>query len=225
MAADLSNLQLLKAYVGYSATDRDVVYGQLITEVSQAIRTRLNQTITAATYTVVLDAPCTPVIVLGEGPVKLAGLTVYYNYQAYGNPAAFTSTNLLTLYQDYYLDVSERDNTVSKSRRLIYLQGAWGANYYRAPSQLSQSLIPTPGAVKVTYSAGFDTVPTDVTMATNLACQKLFMARDRGAMPTSESLTGYSYSLPATATAYDAIGSADVWAYLVRYSDATCYVG
>jgi hypothetical protein len=174
----------------------------IISEVSDAILRYLkNGSIETASYTVIMDAPVSINLVLPVVPILASSLQLWFNYQAQGDPAAFTSANLLTAYSDYQLLTGPFNSTYSESGIVRNLWGAWGVSYMRPALSLASSLIATPGAIKATFTAGYSTVPPSIVQAAFLAATKLYNMRKTGMPFTNESLQAYSYGSQASATA------------------------
>ena len=124
-------------------------------------------------------------------PVVLTGLQVWEDTDAYAGQAsdAFSSDDLLTEGTDYYLDVDDGANDISRTG-LIYRYGAW-------PNE--------PRTVKVTYYGGFTDAQLNGNMAgaiklaaiqTVVAAYKSFKAFQGSATgpKQSESIGKYSYT-------------------------------
>lgn len=199
----LTTVAALKTYLGETVTTFDNVYGSLIAEVEAAIKRRLRNNIERATYTnIVLDAPATEDLGLAQTPVLTSGLTVYYRGDARGDTSKFTSDYLLTRGTDYQL-VTDPDNaSQSRCGILRRFYRLWGVGRVSGVNSLVPRIEPEPGAVMVTWTAGYSPIPHDLILAVHLATMALFTRRQYGAAITSNSWNGGSYSLgqgPATA--------------------------
>ncbi len=181
----------------------------MIAEANDAvIRYCRNGNLEATEYTQILNAPPHTSIILPFAPVIYApdadtpiDFQLYRCDSAYGDPSAFTSDNLLTMFSDYVLDIGPTDITTSESGIVRFLNGAAGVNYERPIYSLAVKLIPIYGALKVVYTAGFATVPASIKAALNIIVRKLYNLRKLGVPLTSESLNGYSYSSQSNASA------------------------
>lgn len=207
-----------KTQTGTTDTDatRDAAISAMIAEVDAAIIRFLGVPIEQASYTRVLDAPLRNQLVLPYYPVSLSGLQVWLNQSANGDSSAFTSEDLLTLYEDYTLDIDRADGT-SGSGILRKTNGIWGSRYYRPVERLSIALSGIRGAVKVTWTAGYATVPEDIKAAAYLMVSKLYQMRTLGGQMQNESLNGYSYGLAGNATAGSILSDPTVFALLRPY--------
>jgi hypothetical protein len=207
-----------KTQTGETDTDatRDAAIALMIAEVEKAIIGYLGMPVEQATYTRVLDAPVRQNIVLPYSPVTLSGLQVWMNTDAKGDPSAFTSSNLLTLYTDYSLVIDQPDGT-SKSGIIRKTAGVWAFRHTRPVERLSPVVTKVPGAIKVTFTAGYATVPADIQAAAYLMVSKLYTMRKLGGQLQNESLNGYSYGLAGNATAGSIIADPTVVSMLRPY--------
>lgn len=188
---------------------RDAALTAMIAEASDAvIRYCNNGSLEATQYTQILDAPPGSVIITPYAPVIYKpdadppiNFELYKLDSANGDPSAFTSNNLLTIYQDYILDMGPRDVTHSESGIVRFLRTPIALQFERPIYSLAVKLVPIRGAIKVVYTAGYETVPASIKMVLNLIVRRLFNMRKLGVPLTSESLNGYSYSSQGTATA------------------------
>lgn len=200
----LQTLASYKTFLGYTSSDRDGVYTEMISEVCDAVvRYCKNGSLESASYTVILDAPNRNVLYLPHFPVTASTLQIWLNTDANGESAAFTSTHFLTAYEDYALDLGPDNVTYSYSGKVTLLSHApWSANNWVRPVySLSTRLEPSRGAVKATYTAGFSTIPASLTAAVNLIVSKLYQMRTLGMAVTSEGLAGYNYAVQSSGTA------------------------
>lgn len=170
-----------------------------------------------ATVTGVCDAPTRSVLALPVFPVRSI-TSLWYNPDANGDPAAFTSDYLLTQYTDYYMPL---DPVESLSRwGLVERRGvpSWGCERPALYDRLAPNMTPGRGAIKYTVAAGHTSVPGDVAAAAALAVSLLMKRKEGGAPATSESFNGASYSLASQFLADAAVNSPDVRVMLMRYT-------
>jgi len=188
---------------------RDASLQAIIDETTDSIlRYCNNGNILQSTYTQILPLPITPSLLLPFAPVIYApsatptpiDLQIYINVCANGDPAQFTSETLTTPYSDWILDTYS-DITTSESGIVKFTNGTWFFSRERPIYSLGVKITPTPGAVKVVYTAGYTTVPSAIKGAINLITRKIYNARKLGFPVVSESLAGYSYSGQQSATA------------------------
>lgn len=215
----LSTVTAYKASISYSGSDRDTAYTALLTAVSAAVETMiLPNVLGGTTVTRVIAAPPYPVLVLSPRPVQIATLQLWRNTSSNGDPAAFTTADLLALYTDYHFcdDNLDPTGTYSLDGRIRSLRGVWGVGYEWTPGNLAYATTPRYASLKVSYTAGYAAIPGGVVEAVHLAVSMLFARRKLGMPVTSESLNGYQYSL-ATPFLMAALNSPDVRQFLDPY--------
>lgn len=192
------------AWAGITSTDatRDASLTAMISEVNDAIIRYLhNGSIETASYTVIMPAPVSLQLVLPVVPVLASSVVLYLNWQANGNPSLFTSQDLLTPYTDYIVNTGPFDNLYSTSGIVTSNWSNWGGSFIRPTYALASTPAPTPGAIKATFTAGYDTVPPSIIAAAELITSKLYNMRKTGQPLNSEGLQSYQYSAQASATA------------------------
>lgn len=199
-----------KAFAGIVTTDvtRDASLAAIIAEATDAVKRHCqNGELEATEYTQILPLSSYPAFILPFAPVIYdpdadtpIPFSLYVNRDANGNPALFTSDFLLTMYSDYALDFGPTNATTSDSGIVRFLNGVLTANRERPLYSLATKVIPTYGAVKVVYTAGYQTVPPAIKAALNLIVRKVWHARKLGVPLVAESLNGYSYSAQNAAT-------------------------
>jgi len=96
----------------------------------------------------------------------------------------FTATNTLLAASEYQI----------VNGMLFRLTGTWPNSRENRWGLLADATVPSVGMVKVTYTAGYDPVPDDVTLAADMLVVKLFRLRKKGEAMLSESLEDYAYS-------------------------------
>lgn len=216
-----------QAYANITVTGSELASIEIIcAAVDKAIKNRLKRTIEQQTFTsLIMDAPDTPTIQLGRyAPITIASFQCWMNGAANGNPAAFTTDNLLEMYTDYRLDVDPVNPLLSPGN-LERVGNVWGISYRRRPGQLSYNYEPNRGAIKLTFQGGYapDEIPTDIVQAACIAVTQLMGNRKYGYQLGSESWNGYSYNIPGVGLlANGTLGSADILGLLqpyVNYAD------
>lgn len=199
-----------------TAAQDDAVAGVLV-ECEDAIKALCKPTtLSSVTDTdAILDAPHnSPVLFLPLTPVRTL-TSVYFNAGANGVAANFTSDHLLVEGTDYDFPRKMRPENWSRDGAVRLLtRSYWGVTLVRRPGCLAFERAPGRGMVKVTYTAGFPSVLPRVTTALYMATAMLLARRKFGAMMTSASLNGASYSLAGPATATAVVHSPDVLASL-----------
>lgn len=203
----LLTLTQAKTFAGITTTDvtRDAALQEIIDEAIDAVKQHLNNgAVEATAYTQILDLPSYPSLVVPYFPVAVDGFRIWVNMDAGGDPAKFTDDFELDIYNDFALDVGPTDINYSHSgvvRFLTAVYGSYGLGYERPIYSLAIKVVPVRGAVKITYTGGYPTVPPAIRAALNIIVRKIFNARKFGVPFVSESLNGYSYSSQNTATA------------------------
>lgn len=199
----ITSLQNYKAWLGDTSVNaaRDSAWTVMIAEAEDAVKKYLRQGVESASYTSILSGGPVTHFVLPQIPVAVSGFALYRNDSANGESAAFTSDHLLTMYTDYVLDLAPDDATVSRTGIVRTLGSTWGSSRERSVYSLTPRLVPTPGNLKVTYTAGYSTVPGSIVLAVHILTSKIWHLRKRGVPTVSESLNGYSFSSQNSATA------------------------
>lgn len=84
---------------------------------------------------------------------------------------------------------------------------------------------PIPGAIKVTFTGGYSTVPNDLVEAACLAVSKIRQMRQTGTGVQSESWNGDSYSLASNAYTYGILGDPSIAGILMNYENKAAFIG
>lgn len=207
----LLTLTEARAFAGITDNNptRDASLQMMIDEAIDAVKRYCNNgDIERTEYTAILPLPLHPTLICPFAPVTYdpdadtpIDFQLYVNPGAFGDPSAFTSDFLLEPYTDYALDMGPTNVTVSESGLVRFINGQLFVNRERPTYSLSTKLIPTYGAVKLVYTAGYATVPPAVKGALNIIVRKLFNMRKDGAPAVSESLNGYAITRQSSATA------------------------
>jgi hypothetical protein len=204
----LTDLATVKAFLGIAAdvTDHDAQLGQLISGADQAIKRWCRRDLEQATYTEYYSGLGERDLVLRQWPVTSVSDVRLDQAGFFGTRAgSFPESSALTLGTHYVL-VFDEGSTSNRGllRRVGGISsgfgGFWPIEYYRG--SLAARRMPVwpqgDGNIKVTYTAGYATVPADLTLAANELVAWLRMTSKRGGMPLqSESLADYSYTLAA----------------------------
>ena len=164
----------------------------------------------------ILDAPIGNELILPLVPVRSI-TSVYLHWGAGGDSTEFTSDDLLTQYDDYYLPITDAMNAWSRSGVLLR-RGAssWGYELRRTLGRLSTEVDPNRGAVKISYAAGPSSgVADDIEAAAILATLQLYQRRKSALLYVSESWNGRSQSLAPSV--FDALHSPEVAGLLAPY--------
>ena len=205
----ITSLASYKGFIGYTSSDRDAAYSYILSAMSAAIKRRTKVQLEQATYTVIVTPPASQELVLNQVPVSSI-TSIHLNPDAGGQSANFTSDYLLDS-STYFLKVDEsgysRSGIVVRVGRLwsgaglLTSPSIWGGaagygwgGYVGVGAGLTRSVAPPPGALKVVYVAGYQTVPDDIQLACWLATTRIFQTWREYAGVTSGSWNGASLS-------------------------------
>lgn len=187
-----------KLHLGITSNAEDPFFTQIVPQVDAMIKRWLGQDIEQQTITNEYhEGNNSPHLVLLQGPI-ISLTSVYLDATgSYGfSEDPFPAATLLTAGDDY----TWRRNR-PRSRIVIRLNGVWPAISRRTPGLLSAYQDHGLGNIKVTYVAGYATVPADLTLAANIIIGLIrHDAMQGGATLTSESYEGYSYSVQREAS-------------------------
>lgn len=180
---------------------------QLVPQACAIIETYCKRTFAQATYTEYYSGRNEEKLVLRQRPVT-AVLNVWEDPTGYFGQAsgAFASTTLLVNATDYVLDYDD-GVPQSNSGLLIRLRGAfanlawpyWPIAQAGSFRPLSASPLPRwfwgRGNIKVQYTAGYATIPSDLQSAANMLVAWMIENVPQGNEISSESMGAYSYSI------------------------------
>lgn len=189
-------------WVGAEFTGKELASIQdICVKTEQAIKNKLRRVVERGTFSVILDAPMTQYIDLCRwAPIDTAeDFNLYLNYQANGNPDAFTDDSLLTEYTDYVIQgKNEGTNTDAEfgACRVMLLNGFWGLNYYLPPYSIAPQRQSMAGAIKVEFTGGFDPVPEALKQGACIIVSQVLGIREYGMLKGTESWNGYNYNIP-----------------------------
>lgn len=181
-----------KLHLGVTTNAEDPFFTAIVPQVDAMIKRWLNQDIEQQTLTEYYEGNNSPNLVLLQGPI-ISITSIYLDAKgAYGfGSDPFPSETLLTAGTDY----AWRRNR-PRSRIVMRLNGTWPAIYRRSVGLLSAYQDHGLGNIKITYVAGYATVPADLALAANIIVGLIrHDAMQGGATLTSESYEGYSYSV------------------------------
>ena len=108
--------------------------------------------------------------------------------QFQASPDTFGSEEELVYGESFALDIDD-DGPTSRKGQLLCINNVWQRNIFRNPGELSPYIAPSPGSIKVVYTAGYtvDTLPAAFRLATNLLVARLNNLFPFGMLATSES--------------------------------------
>jgi hypothetical protein len=207
----LSSLASLKLYMGIASgnTTLDSQLTAMLSAADAAVKSYCQRDLESQDYTHYFDGNGQRDLVLRQWPVT-AITSVYQDATGfYGDgPSAFASTTLLTNGTHYALRKDQGTASYRGLLRRIAGGGISAADPFFPRTQTTGSLVGGIGPVwprgdgniKVVYTAGYTSIPADLTQATNQLAAYAFNNADWGGMQaTGESLDRYSYTLAAEA--------------------------
>lgn len=213
----LTALSDLKAFLGIASgdTSEDALLNTLITQCSDLIEEFCGRVFGTASYTEYYCGDGRPFLVLNQRPVT-AITSLYLDETAFWGqaPNAFAAATLLTEGTDYALD-KDQPNGSSRSGLVFNINGAWPVPVNYSPGLISPVIGPGVGNIKVTYTAGYASVPTPLTLACNMLIAKVRNSKTYGEALVSETDEVYSYQLAGEAKV--GMFSKEVASVLARY--------
>lgn len=199
--AEYTTLCELKPFLGIKQTDKsaDTLLSQLIPMVSEFVDSCCNRTFALASYTEFYSGKGYPLLPLRQRPV-LSVESVYLDDTGYwgDGPDAFDSAKLLVEGTDFALQRDQPDGS-SLCGLLYRIGGVWRRPIGRLvpPGVTIIATVPVQpnGNLKVSYTAGYETVPGPVKLAVQIAIARLFRTGKFGAALTDFAFEDYSYKL------------------------------
>jgi len=197
----------IRAFLNIQSDDANPVLDICRESAERSIKDYLDSNIESATYTHYFDGTALRDIVLRQRPVTSI-VSVYIDQTGYYGQSSdpFPATTLLEAGRDYALVLDDSGTTANISRSgLLRRIGPGDANFY-SPFNSNTLSAGTRGAtwmrglgnVKVTYVAGWPTVPAAIRQACISLASLTYNNRAKaGLQVSSESLGSYSYSLLA----------------------------
>lgn len=168
----------------------------ICTQVDRAIKNKLKRTLEQDDFTIIIDAPTTPCFSIARyAPITIASVDLRFNTLANGDPTQFGTSTQLTLYTDYILDQLPTDPTLSPGNVQRTGQMTWAVDRRPRFSQIRYQEVPTPGAIKIAFEGGYETIPDDLVLAACLTVSQILVRRRFGFMVGNESWNRYSYGL------------------------------
>ena len=180
-------------YEDYRRTVEEV----LVPQISALIEHYIGRKIKQAVYTEYHPGTGTSLLTLRQRPVSSIA-TLYLD-----EAGVFGSETLLVPERDYSLRLDQPDGS-SRSGVVVRLGGTWPRPVVHRGGQLSPQFGDGTEIIKVTYTAGYATLPPDLQLAVTLMIPHVRQLDRKGALVQSESHAdvGYSYTL-AVPDGYD----------------------
>jgi hypothetical protein len=211
MLTSLPTVASIPGMQKFLVTGQQAYLQTLLAAADQAIKSYCKRDLEYTSYTEYHSGNDWPDLILKQRPIKqgdVAGVWVDPNgYAGQGTNNPFGPGTLLTLGTNYYLELDSTLNGVPSSARgmLKLISGGNGWPWYgfypvgAGWGKLSGSKLPGwprgDGNIKVQYSAGYQVIPSDL----SLACAEIvaYMVRTvpLGSALSSENLGAYSYSV------------------------------
>ncbi len=207
----LCSLSYLKLFLGISADTEDERLQIYLDMASAEVKNYLKRDIESTSYPGAADdgfgdsgfysGNGNRLLPLRQWPVT-AVASVYYDPTGYfgDNPAGtFATATLLVYGTDYVVRwdscLPGTTTQASKCGILERITTVWPSAIEYTPGRLTLQAIPARGNLKIAYTAGYSSVPYPIRNAVCSLAAVIRRTSDIGALVTSESLGGYSYSL------------------------------
>lgn len=202
----LITLAEFKATMGISDSTNDSLYTALIAHADALIKKRTRRNLESATFTQIYSGNGSIHLFLKETPVTGVS-SIYLNNSAYWDLSAFTSSHLLVAGTDYAVQWNESGLCVSGIVRR--LNGVWPGAVLDSPQRLVHGPEIQQGNIKVTYTAGYATIPSDLKWAASLIVKQAVNSLSGGGPMQSESHEYYSYSLASASSQINTLVNSD----------------
>jgi len=206
----LSTVTSVKTQAGIPASDtsRDDQIAAILAGVTAHVKNTLNRDIEQATYTEYYSGDGTPVLLLRQRPVTSI-TSIYLDNAGYwgdGANSPFSSPRLLVDGVDYAL--RRTSATLGSPAGLVYrINGVWNYPTRRQQGYVSNQPGVGNGNLKVTYMAGFPTIPADLQMGVNSLVMRILNAAAMGGQAQQASYEDASVVYLAPGEAAKMMGS------------------
>ena len=189
----LTTLADLKTYLGISDSSEDALLNLLIADADAAILGYIGRTIEQATLTEYYSGAGAPTLVLQPraGPAVTSVHVDQSGYSGQGS-GAFASSTEWTAGEDFYIRTVVENE--SNTGELVAIKGPGTFTADHQPKTWGEWPRGT-GNIKVVYTAGYSTVPSDLAGACRILVAWMRASRDNGMPVKSEKLGSYSYTL------------------------------
>jgi hypothetical protein len=197
----LTTRTIVKGFLNISASDTtlDAWIDAILPAAEAVIKTYLGRELESTTYTEFYTGDNKNFFVLRQTPVTTL-TSLYFDQEGFfgTNPAgAFDSTKLLTEGVDFALDWKNSGlSKVSDTGIVWRINDVW-PHWKRdiRPGTMSWVYQESRGNLKVTYVAGYSTIPSDLQMAVALLISEEMRNLPKGAPLLSERIGDYSYEI------------------------------
>jgi len=212
----ITTISAFKTYAGISGTAEDAFLTQILPQVEAALAAEMGRQIESANVTEYYSGTGTNSLWLRKTPVQSI-TSAYQDDDAYFGTASdpFPAATLLTAGTDYALQVDQPTGggTASMGGRLFRIGGVWSRPFAARSGTLLAAPSDAIGNIKVTYVAGWSTVPTNIVLAVHLMLAQFRNQRGTGGPLQSESLDYWSATYMTPDTIASAVGSVQ---YLIK---------
>ena len=176
----LTTLSALKTALGISGTGEDAALTQILAALDVAVPNWCNRlNLEQVTVTEYYDGTGRQAVALKRRPVTAVSAVLLDTAGYYGQAAeSFSDATLLTAGLDYA--VRNLEENESNPALLVRLNGCWPRN---------------PGCLKVSYTAGYSSIPADLVQAVHLLAALWRGTGEKGMPLASETLGQYAYDL------------------------------
>ncbi len=197
----LTDLDTIKALYGVSDPGLDAQLSALLVAADRAIKDYLHRDIELTSYVEYYSGNGTRFLTLRQRPV-VSVTEVREDFSGFygqGTAPIFGSETLLVAGEDYALEL-DAGGTLSNSGRLIRCHTVWAQlERLYVPGRVSRDTGSALGNIKVTYSAGYASVPDDLKYAVAMLVAYMRRVIKLGQNISSEKLGDYGYHLARTA--------------------------
>lgn len=191
----LTGLTATKLHLSIPSSDttQDAFLTQLLAAAEAAFLRLIDRQIEQATYTEYRSGKGHRTLMLNETPVSSI-TSVHYDPNGLWGQApdgSFPSATLLTEGVDYAL-VKDGRNGLAETGRVMRIPGVWPGRLQWRAGLLSPQSMPSLGAIRVVYVAGYSSVPAEIPLAIWQTVAELMARRKNGLLKSSESFDGAS---------------------------------
>ncbi len=201
MSCGLISLDDVKTLNGIAASDvsQDAALRLFITAVTARIQTFCGRTFAAADYTEYLCGTGDKYIALKQRPINSVASVYQDDLAVWGQGTDnFAVGTLLTAGTDYAI-VKDGTDGLSRCGMLYRCTGVWTKFDAWQPGIIEPLTYPMTGNVKVTYNAGFSTIPADLQLAAATLVAQARRIVQYGGPVQSENWEAYGYTIAQAA--------------------------
>ncbi|MFO0919441.1 MAG: phage head-tail connector protein [Planctomycetaceae bacterium] len=204
----LTSVETIKSQLGISDPTEDAKLATWLAQADQMIKSYLKRNIEQATYVEFYSGDGTNIIRLRQSPVQSITSLYLDNAGFFGKaPNSFAAASQLSEGADFVLDRDNNSATEKSTSGILWrINGAWDRPSSRVNGTLSTIPGNAMGNVKVTYVAGYATVPADIQAACIQAVAQ-FREMQVVGLSQSENYEDYSYTLADPSVQEKVMGS------------------